>query len=175
VNGYSSNLYCGNDEKWGAGKGLFPCGVDASAPSGHEACKVVGGECVLGPALDCLAVDTSVDCNPDRNPGGAVCCLQRVPVCDDSGTHTIFVADYDTSCESSEDCVAVGEGDACSGVCAVVCPISGINRKDEARYRAALANILPEPPPFCGCPESFGPCCANGHCSTSWQCVPPSP
>jgi hypothetical protein len=60
-------------------------------------------------------------------------------------------------------------------VCTLFCAGSAINRKDEARYRAALASIAPQPPPPCGCPASFGPCCLNGHCSSSWQCEPPSP
>src|ERR1044071_5668364 len=44
------------------------------ARSGPAACAAAGGKCILGPGLGCAQVGPQ-DCNPDRNPGGAVCCL----------------------------------------------------------------------------------------------------
>jgi hypothetical protein len=49
-------------------------GLDAGP--GPDACRAAGGNCVIGPALNCDGfVLTNYDCNPDRNPGGAICCL----------------------------------------------------------------------------------------------------
>lgn len=45
----------------------------ACSSSGPEACVAAGGTCVLG-SIAC-ARRGSADCNPDRNPGGAFCCL----------------------------------------------------------------------------------------------------
>jgi hypothetical protein len=46
------------------------------AGPGPDACRAAGGNCIIGPALNCDGfVLTKYDCNPDRNPGGAVCCL----------------------------------------------------------------------------------------------------
>lgn len=41
--------------------------------SGPEACRAAGGECVLGGQR--CANRGPQDCNPDRNPGGAFCCV----------------------------------------------------------------------------------------------------
>jgi hypothetical protein len=41
--------------------------------SGPEACHAAGGECVIGGHA--CANPGPQDCNPDRNPGGAFCCL----------------------------------------------------------------------------------------------------
>jgi hypothetical protein len=47
--------------------------------SGPAACVAAGGQCVLGGgSLDCLERGPQ-DCNPDVNPGGAICCLKAGP------------------------------------------------------------------------------------------------
>jgi len=57
--------------------------------SGAEACVAAGGQCVLG-GYSCPNPGTQ-DCNPDKNPGGAFCCLP----CQD-GTRS---NDAGTACE----------------------------------------------------------------------------
>lgn len=51
----------------------------SGAKSGPELCEEAGGQCVLG-SVQC-AKHGDADCNPDRNPGGAFCCLS----CGDGG------------------------------------------------------------------------------------------
>jgi hypothetical protein len=61
-------------------------GLASCSSSGPEACRAAGGECVLGGNV--CANRGPQDCNPDRNPGGAFCCLP-CPSCtkaDDAGT-----------------------------------------------------------------------------------------
>jgi len=45
----------------------------SSGSSGAQACVAAGGQCVLGGHT--CANSGPQDCNPDRNPGGAFCCL----------------------------------------------------------------------------------------------------
>jgi hypothetical protein len=47
--------------------------LGACSSSGPEACVAAGGRCVLG-GNPCPHTRPQ-DCNPDRNPGGAFCCL----------------------------------------------------------------------------------------------------
>ncbi|HLK91171.1 MAG TPA: hypothetical protein VKZ18_14835 [Polyangia bacterium] len=49
--------------------GLSGC----SSSTGAELCVAAGGQCVLGGHV--CANAGPQDCNPDRNPGGAFCCL----------------------------------------------------------------------------------------------------
>jgi len=52
-------------------------GCDAEpALSGPAACSAAGGRCVVGPGIGCAEIGPQ-DCNPDINPGGAVCCLRE--------------------------------------------------------------------------------------------------
>jgi FG-GAP-like repeat len=40
------------------------------------ACEDAGGSCVIGPPTNCSGqILSQFDCNPDRNPGGALCCV----------------------------------------------------------------------------------------------------
>src|SRR6476659_3597865 len=57
-------------------------GACKSEPSGPAACTAAGGRCILGPGIGCAKFGPQ-DCNPDRNPGGAMCCLEESLV--DSG------------------------------------------------------------------------------------------
>ena len=66
---------------------LFTIGC-SSELSGPEACVAAGGRCVLGNEI--CSNRGSEDCNPERNPGGAFCCLSCPPV--DAG------ADAGTEC-----------------------------------------------------------------------------
>jgi hypothetical protein len=48
-------------------------GACNASEDGQAACIAAGGQCVLG-SFQCPNRGTQ-DCNPDRNPGGAFCCL----------------------------------------------------------------------------------------------------
>ncbi len=52
---------------------LGSAGCSSTGASGPEMCAAAGGQCVLG-GNSCPVVGTQ-DCNPDRNAGGAFCCL----------------------------------------------------------------------------------------------------
>jgi hypothetical protein len=43
--------------------------------SGPAACVAAGGQCVIGGGGNTCPNAGPQDCNPDRNPGGAFCCL----------------------------------------------------------------------------------------------------
>jgi hypothetical protein len=49
--------------------------VVAACGSPIEACRAAGGECTFQPSCTTQIIRT-VDCNPNRNPGGAVCCTR---------------------------------------------------------------------------------------------------
>lgn len=53
------------------------CSSSDKASNGPEACVAAGGQCVIG-GHPCPNIGPQ-DCNPDRNPGGAVCCLPCPP------------------------------------------------------------------------------------------------
>jgi hypothetical protein len=52
---------------------VFTVAACSSGSSGPGACVAAGGSCVIG-GNTCSNRGTQ-DCNPDRNPGGAFCCL----------------------------------------------------------------------------------------------------
>jgi hypothetical protein len=54
-------------------------GADADGPA---ACVAAGGECLVGGSNSICAVVGPQDCNPDRDPGGQYCCLQKAGVAD---------------------------------------------------------------------------------------------
>jgi hypothetical protein len=63
---------------------LSGCG---NKSSGREDCVAAGGQCLVGGPLSCSTKRIGPqDCNPDLNPGGAVCCLPAVPAAVDAGT-----------------------------------------------------------------------------------------
>ena len=47
----------------------------AGCSSGPAECEAAGGRCMVGAGMGCAGTIGPQDCNPDRNPGGAVCCL----------------------------------------------------------------------------------------------------
>jgi hypothetical protein len=155
--------------------------------SGQAACVAAGGQCVI-PNLNCAKVGPQ-DCNPDRNPGGAYCCLAEMDAAlrqgpeegapADAGTATdastcmdamIAATDYDQTCAVDSDCVGVGVGNACF-VCEIGCMNSAIGKSAEAKYRSDVAKS-PANGADCGC-AAFppGPCCVGGKCQVGSPCV----
>ena len=114
------------------------------------------------------------DCNPDRNPGGAVCCLggADTSMCTDANAQIIQASNYDQSCKTKSDCLAVGEGNACYP-CVIACTSAAINIGAKDQYIADVAKTtagMQGGGVFCGCPAEFGPCCIDGVCHADIQC-----
>ena len=149
--------------------------VNGDALSGPAACAAAGGQCLLGGAPNCVIVGPQ-DCKPDRNPGGAFCCLDKAVVpdaasCTDGG---IEASSYDQTCAKDSDCVAIGEGNSCL-LCAFNCTNAAISKGALAKYMADIANTPAgisdsSGKCFSGCPAEFGPCCNAGKCAVNSQC-----
>jgi hypothetical protein len=164
------------------------CGTASDAPSGPAACAAAEGACIPGAPGGCA--DGTIgpqDCNPDRNPSGAVCCLpgsgEPADATTDADTPTnaanapdacladaqenrIGTSSYDTSCSADTDCVAVGFGNACD-LCEILCPNAAISKAAEPGYRddvAMSAAGVPFVACFCPATPQFA-CCKGGSCS----------
>jgi hypothetical protein len=153
--------------------GCCPC--ETTSPAG-SACKAAGGTCVLG-SVTCAdqAPSSAQDCNPDKNPGGAFCCLEGDAAAGDDGSESgscadgsdelIVATNYDQSCKTTSDCVAVGVGDVCYP-CEIECPSAAINVGAHAKYLADVAKTPAgsETGEFCGCPAYGTLSCVAGQC-----------
>jgi hypothetical protein len=141
-------------------------GDSSTEASDTSACTAAGGKCVVGGAF-CSGIG-SQDC-----PMGAYCCLGP-PVCTDANVQLIQAANYDQSCTTDSDCIAVGLGNACFG-CEIGCPNAAISRSSQAQYRSDVADS-PANGADCGCPIfPSGPCCVGGLCEVGSQCGNASP
>ena len=170
------------------------CGTTSDAPSGPAACAAAGGACIPGAPGGCADGTLGPqDCNPDRNPSGAVCCLPGSGEPADGATdadggtdaatptdaanapdacpadareNRIGTSSYDTSCSADTDCVAVGFGNACD-LCEILCPNAAISKAAEPRYRDDVAMSAADVP-FGGCfcpPTPRFACCKGRTCS----------
>jgi hypothetical protein len=79
--------------------GLLGCNGSQTGP---DACIAAGGRCVPGSAINMCASRGTPDCNPDRNPGGAFCCIAFL----DAG------GDANANAADGGDDVAPGEASA---------------------------------------------------------------
>ena len=133
------------------------------------------------PVVACTSPD---DCAIHIPAGPAVfCCLGGTCVfgeaalastCDDPGGQTIKASNYDQSCASDSDCVAVTEGDFCVPG-ANVCPMATISKSGLAQYQADVAKTQAAVcGAFAGCPELGTPCCRSGTCQPGVSCTAPS-
>jgi hypothetical protein len=104
--------------------------------------------------------------------------VEEVPVAnaDASAACMIVASNYDRSCVSDTDCVAVPSGDYCAVTdeC-LACPSAAINVGDLARFDADVAKtpIGSDKSPQtlgCSCIQFTGPCCRSGTCQLS--CAP---
>jgi len=75
---------------------------------------------------------------------------------------TIAASDYDQSCRSASDCVAVPSGDFCGPRC-TNCPNAAININAEAQYESDLSKVVSHPY-LCPCSSPPDPQCHNGIC-----------
>jgi hypothetical protein len=105
----ASDCYCHN-ETWSCEATCIVGDASTSADTGPDAdgpaaCVAAGGECLVGGLRSDCAVVGPQDCNPDRNPGGSYCCLQKASVAD---------AATDGGGSDAEACAPSG--------CATACP-----------------------------------------------------
>jgi hypothetical protein len=167
------------------------CGYTTSTnPCGADNCDCQGGAwscgptCVLFPAEDASsdAADqhapgvacTSVGDCTNTALGTAWCCLDHacayspgtpLIACTDADVQLIEASNYDQSCTTDSDCVAVREGNFCFPP---ICPSAAINVSAEARYNedVAMTNAA-----ICGgiasCPSFAGTFCCAGSCRLS--------
>jgi hypothetical protein len=155
---------------------LFLAGIaSACSPAAGSSCTSAGGTCVLG-GNQCSkqAATSNQDCNPTENPGGAFCCLDDATTCTDANVQLIEASNYDQSCKTDSDCIAVGEGNACYA-CVIECTSAAINISAHAQYLADVANTTggSQSGVTCGCPIAFTPCCRGGTCHADFACQNP--
>jgi len=141
--------------------------AQGGAPTETAACAAAGGQCMMDDG-SCTA-RALVDCGPS-----AICCVQTT-TCTDANVQLIQASNYDQSCTTNSDCIAVGEGNACY-VCEIECTSAAINKSAESQYKADVAKTpAAEGGALCGCPAEFGPCCRGGTCHADLQCQNPLP
>ena len=118
------------------------------------------------------------DCVPLGFPA---CCMGKTCVlnppddlCPDAQVQLVQASNYDQSCKTDGDCIAVAEGNGCD-VGAFNCPNAAINKGAYAQYQsdvAETASALCRAPSGCG--AGFGPCCRGGKCQMGSGCSSPS-
>ena len=135
------------------------------------------------PVVACKSANDCYEKGPF--PSTVYCCLDKVCVfsndstsivdCDDADAQLIQASNYDQSCTTDSDCVAVSVGNACyPGF--LNCTLGTINVGALAQYNADVAKTSAA---LCGvmgdCSVQI-PCCHNGTCQPgSDQCVPTLP
>lgn len=79
------------------------------------------------------------------------------------GNTTIHASEFDQSCSTASDCIAVKEGD----VCACSCPSAAINESDVGKYQSKVVQLKSS----CSGTQGCGVSCAQNHveCNAS-QC-----
>jgi hypothetical protein len=154
-----------------AGELLLAAAASLAAPG----CSSKGGNSADDVA--CAIVD---DCYGTAIATGnsVYCCLNKKCAfsgstllidCTDANVQRIQSSNYDQSCKTDSDCVAVSEGNACyPGF--LNCPTATINVGAQSQYNADVARTNAG---VCvalsSCVDEPGPCCRGGTCVTD-QC-----
>lgn len=171
----AGTLACSSNSSNGGGGADAGAGDVAVDTSGPAACVAAGGQCVLGGA-SCSSRGPQ-DCNPDRNPGGAFCCLSGL-----CPAAPVQATNYDQTCTVDSDCVSVAEGNPCMP-CGFGCPSGAtINVGALTKYRSDIANtpaVLSAADggclSTCGTASGrsdYGPFCCAGMCHVGGPCLP---
>ncbi len=124
------------------------------------------------------------DCTVHTPAGPAVfCCIDKTCIygqaalsvpCSDAEVQTIQASNYDQSCATDSDCVAVGEGNFCLAG-AGNCPSAAINKSAYAAYQADVARTQAAVcTAISSCVASSGPCCRHGTCQMNLACFSPA-
>jgi hypothetical protein len=155
---------------------------------GPDACVDAGGSCVVGPPSNCHGtILDAYDCNPDRNPGGAVCCVtpscpsfcSAPQVCAYGVDHPYCCSPPGGSC-SQDDCCA-GCSDA--GVCGCLDIASRVGCRNDADCCHGHCGSGVGTIQSCVCNDTDAVCqsaadCCNGACGGpvdgggSGRCLP---
>jgi hypothetical protein len=129
------------------------------------------------PVIACTSVN---DCQLPQYP--MFSCLDRVCAfsdgttsivdCTDAKPQLIEASNYDQSCKTDSDCVAVSEGNACAPGF-LNCPSVASNVDAMPQYNADVAMTNAAICVWFGdCALSLPPCCRGGTCQTGGQCGP---
>jgi hypothetical protein len=122
-----------------------------------------------------LRLKFALNVTPFLLAGLAVACTgSHTVTCTDANVQLIQASNYDQSCATTSDCVAVGEGNACYP-CAIACPTAAINASARAQYLSDVAKTSgsSQGDVTCNCPAEFAPCCRGGTCHADSQCQNP--
>ncbi|MGA7123971.1 MAG: hypothetical protein WBY94_27970 [Polyangiaceae bacterium] len=122
------------------------------------------------------------DCTAHQVPGPQVyCCIDHVCIvgqagesqsCDDPDAQVIQASNYDQSCTTDSDCVAVAEGSFCYPG-AGRCPSAAIRTSALTQYQADVSKTFAAACVVFGdCAISVGPCCRAGICQLGVACFP---
>jgi hypothetical protein len=169
---------------------LFAAACQSSSPASlpGDAGDAGGGDAnsVDDAGSDAQATSCTVpsDCHSFPIPGPAVaCCVHDAclygnaalaQTCANAGTQNIMASNYDQSCRTDSDCVAIEEGNFCNPGANDGCTNAAINKSALAQYQADLAKTQAG---VCyglsGCGAEFGPCCQSGMCSVNFACNNP--
>jgi hypothetical protein len=136
----------------------------------------VPGSDVADMAASAATCSSPQDC-PNHSGPQLYCCVNHActidepDACVDGGEQPIVASNYDQSCTTDMDCVAISEGNACSII--GPCPSAAINKGTAySKYQSDIANT----PCFgiSGCPAEFPPCCRHGVCQMKSGCSSPA-
>jgi hypothetical protein len=155
---------------------------DAGSPS--DATTAEAGDASEAESSSSVVVCASANDCYLKGPGTVYCCLDKVCAfsndntsivdCTDADAQLIQASDYDQSCMTDSDCVAVSVGNACyPGF--LNCSLGTINVGALAQYNADVAKTNAT---LCGVIGDCGvqiPCCRGGQCQTGDHCSPVSP
>ncbi|MGH7437837.1 MAG: hypothetical protein ACRENE_19335 [Polyangiaceae bacterium] len=136
--------------------------------------QVRGATPDAGDADGIAACSTPQEC-PFHDGNQIYCCVEHACTTGvpdgrpDGSKRPILASNYDQSCQTDTDCVAVGEGSACSVVSP--CSNAAISRTAYARYQSDVATA----PCFAvvSCTYQLGPCCRQGTCRMN-ECFSPA-
>jgi len=110
------------------------------------------------------AAIAAITCAPDA-PACAADCQELLPSCWESTCYArspqvVTADDYDTSCETADDCMYIATGEVCSDC---QCAATAVNRADYEANPPAPAECTPGPSVCdCAAPPAIG--CNNGVC-----------
>jgi hypothetical protein len=145
---------------------------------GRAACTAAGGQCVFGGDPTRCAKIGPQNCDPDVNPGGAVCCFASKVTgdthCDElrergAAALELAATHADRNCASDADCVLVGKQNDCADTCDDVLSKAGKEAflRDVAEQNATTCSeakaqqcVTVHPP----CISLGGAVCAAGRC-----------
>ena len=140
--------------------------VVVDAPSDAPIACTTGSDCRSLFSAEPLS-GSSVPCCTDK-----VCRFEPYDDCTEANAQLILASNYDQSCMTDKECVAVAEGNFCSPG-AGNCGNAAIRMNAYAQYQADVAKTRAAScfaPGNCG--SETGPCCSAGKCLLGSQCAP---